>query len=259
LWKVEDMGKSGGPVTLCITSGKGGVGKTSVTVNLAYALARSGQRVLIVDGDLGLANVDVLLRLSVGKTLRDILDTNSDPLEAVVYVEPNLGILPANSGVPEMVTLGPDEQAQLGDVLDAISEHFDFVLVDTAAGIGPSVLWFNNFAQYSIVVVTPDPTSMTDAYALIKIMARDYDRDRFYLLMNSVGNALEGRQIYDNLQKVAQKFLNIHLQYLGIVPEDKAVIRGVREQVPFIRQSPQSEAARAVYALAELIRMLKNG
>jgi len=252
------MGKPAGPVTFCITSGKGGVGKTSVTVNLAFALAHNGQRVLIVDGDLGLANVDVLLRLSVQKTLRDILESDRDPMEAVVFVEPNIGILPASSGVPEMVTLGPDEQSELGNILNSISGHFDFVLVDTAAGIGPSVLWFNNFVDYNIIIITPDPTSMTDAYALIKIMARDYDRDRFHLVLNSVSSEQEAHQIYENLAKVAQKFLNLRLQFLGFVPSDKSVLKGVREQKPFIQQSPQSSAARAIFALAERVRMLKN-
>jgi len=185
------------PVTLCVTSGKGGVGKTSLAVNLAFALAQRGQHVLIVDGDLGLANVDVLLRLSVQRTIRDVLESGADPLEAVIYLERNLGVLPASSGVPEMVTLGPEEQAQLGEALTSISSHFNYVLVDTAAGIGPSVLWFNNFVNHNIIVLTPDPTSLTDAYALIKILARDYNRNRFYLVLNLVTSEQEGRQNYN--------------------------------------------------------------
>ena len=126
------------PVTLCITSGKGGVGKTSLAVNLAFALANKGLRVLVVDGDLGLANVDVLLGLSVKRTIRDVLDSGADPSETVVHLERNLGVLPASSGVPEMVTLGPEEQTRLGNVLTSIASHFDYALMDTAAGIGPA-------------------------------------------------------------------------------------------------------------------------
>lgn len=252
------MENSAGPVTLCITSGKGGVGKTSVTVNLAFALAQKGQRVLVVDGDLGLANVDVLLGLPVHKTIRDVLATHSDPLESVIYLEPNLGILPASSGVPEMVTMGPQEQAELGAILDPIIEHFDFVLVDTAAGIGPSVLWFNSFVDYNVVILTPDPTSMTDAYALIKVLARDYQRDQFHMILNLVESEKEAQQIFQNLSKVAEKFLNLHLQYLGAVPQDKAVMKAVREQHPFIKRAPQGKAALGIYALANRIAMLRR-
>ena len=246
------------PVTLCITSGKGGVGKTSLAVNLAFALAQKDQRVLVVDGDLGLANVDVLLRLSVQKTIRDVLESGADPLESVIYLERNLGVLPASSGVPEMVTLGPEEQAQLGDVLTSIASHFNYVLMDTAAGIGPSVLWFNNFVNHNIVLLSPDPASLTDAYALIKILSRDYNRNRFYLVLNFVSSEQEGRQTYETLERVAKKFLNLDLQYLGSIPQAKVVQEAVLKQAPFIQQVPQSEAAQAVFILADRIQTLKE-
>ena len=246
------------PVTLCITSGKGGVGKTSLAVNLAFALAQKDQRVLVVDGDLGLANVDVLLRLSVQKTIRDVLESGADPLESVIYLERNLGVLPASSGVPEMVTLGPEEQAQLGEVLTSISGHFDYVLMDTAAGIGPSVLWFNNFVNHNIIILSPDPTSLTDAYALIKILSRDYNRNHFYLVLNFVTSEREGRQTYETLERVAKKFLDLDLQYLGAIPQAKVVQEAVLKQAPFIQQVPQSKAAQAVFILADRIQTLKK-
>lgn len=238
------------PVMLCVTSGKGGVGKTSLTVNMAFALSRQGHRVLIVDGDLGLANIDVLLALNVKQTIRDVLERGGDPMEAVVYVEPNLGILPASSGVPEMVALGPDDQQQLGDILGSISTHFDYVLLDTAAGIGSSVLWFNSFAARNIVVVTPDPTSLTDAYALIKVLSRDYGLDSFFLLINQAASEQEGRQTYETLSRVAKQFLNLDTTFLGAIPLDKAVTRAVREQSPFILAAPQSKAAQALFQVA---------
>jgi len=248
---VEIAPKSPKPLMACLSSGKGGVGKTSLTVNLAFALAQKGLRVLVVDGDLGLANVDVLLGLQVKTNIRNIMDLEADPMEAVVYVEPGLGILPAGSGVPDMANLGPEDHRQLGEILRSIAGNFDIVLVDTAAGIGASVLWFNTLVDYNILVLTPDPTAMTDAYALIKVLSRDYHRKRFHLLVNQVKNDQEGRQVYDHLAKVASHFLNLNLVYLGAVPRDEAVSKGVRSQAPFIKVSPQSKAAQAVSRHAE--------
>ena len=247
------MRKSPKPVTVCLSSGKGGVGKTSLAVNLAFALVQRGVRVLLVDGDLGLANVDVLLGLQVQTTIRDILDREMDPLEAVVYVEPGLAVLPASSGVPDLANLGPEDHQQLGGILKPIAQHFDFVLVDTAAGIGPSVLWFNTYVDYNILVLTPDPTAMTDAYALIKVLSRDYHRRSFHLLLNQVKDAQEARQVYEHLARVASHFLNLNLEYLGAVPQDANVSKGVRNQAPFIKIAPESKAARAINSQADRV------
>ncbi len=242
------------PVMACLSSGKGGVGKTSLTVNLAFALAQKGLRVLVVDGDLGLANVDVLLGLQVKTTIQDVLDRDADPQEVVVYLEPHLGVLPSSSGVPDLANLGPEDHQQLGSILQPIAQHFDFILVDTAAGIGPSVLWFNTFVDYNILVLTPDPTAMTDAYALIKVLSRDYHRKTFHLLLNQVKNEAEARQVYEHLARVASHFLNLNLEYLGAVPQDATVSKGVRQQQPFIKIAPQSKAALAIFSQAERLR-----
>lgn len=243
-------------MTLCLSSGKGGVGKTSITVNLGWALARKGLRVLVVDGDLGLANVDILLGLAVQKTIRNILENDEDPREAVVYLTPNFGILPASSGVPEMVAIGPDDQNQLGLILKSLGAHFDYVLLDTAAGIGSSVLWFNLFADHNIIIFSADPTSLTDAYALIKILSRDHHRDRIHLLLNFVESEQEGHQTYDTMARVTKKFLNLDPGFLGSIPRDVAVVKAVREQSPFIENDPQSKASRAIMALADKILTL---
>lgn len=244
------------PVTVSLTSGKGGVGKTSLTVNLAYALSRKGKRVLIVDGDLGLANVDVLLRIHVEKNLRDIIENGEDPASVIVSAGPNLGVLPASSGVPEMLNLGQREQAVLESLLRKLSLQYDFVVVDTAAGIGQSVLWLNKFADYPIVVVTPDPTSMTDAYALIKVMAKDHGRDLFLVLVNETQSTREGEEVFGTLENVAGKFLQVKLRYLGSVPQDPEVAKAVRRQVPFLQTSPDTRAARAVLELSAAIEKL---
>ena len=238
------------PKFWCITSGKGGVGKTCLAVNLAFALANQAKRVLLVDGDLGLANVDVLLGLEVRANVRDILDRGADPLETVINVHPGLGVLPASSGVPEMANLGPDDQALLGEVLRTVATPFDHVLVDTAAGLGPAVLWFNAMADHSLVVVTPDPTALTDAYALIKVLAQQYQRRHFLVVLNNVQGEREARQTFGTLAQAAARFLDLQLDYLGAVPADPAVKRALRSQVPFLEQSPQNRASQAVKTIA---------
>lgn len=245
------------PVTVSMTSGKGGVGKTSLTVNLAVALSQRGKRVLIVDGDLGLANVDVLLRIQVDKNLRDVIENGEDPSGTVVEVSRNLGVLPASSGVPAMLNLGQREQSLLENLLRQVSSGYDVVLVDTAAGIGQSVLWLNNFVDHPVVVVTPDPTSMTDAYALIKVMARDHDRHDLHVVVNGLSSTREGREVFATLQNVAEKFLQVRLRHLGSVPQDPEVARAVRRQVPFLETSPDSKAARAVLELSAAVEMLQ--
>jgi len=236
---------------VCFSSGKGGVGKTSVAINLGLALVEKGRKVLLVDGDLGLANVDVMLGLTVRTTIRDVLERGDDPMQAVVFPEPDFGVLPASSGVPEMVNLGPEDHDQLAGVFGSIAKAFEYVLIDTAAGIGPSVLWLNSLADYNTVVLNPDPAALTDAYALIKVLHREYRREIFHLLVNLVRDEREGIQVCEGLAKVVRKFLGISLEYLGSVPRDPEVIRAVREQVPFVRQRPGCRAAGAVRKLAD--------
>jgi flagellar biosynthesis protein FlhG len=248
------------PVIFSLTSGKGGVGKTNLTVNLAFALSQRNHRVLVVDGDLGLANVDVLLRINVRRTLRDVMESGDDPTSALVSVEPNVAVLPSSSGVPQMLTLGVKEQSVLLKILKNITQGFDFVLVDTAAGIGPSVLWLNSFADYNIVVVTPDPTSMTDAYALIKVLYREHGRKDFYILLNLVADEREGLETFNKLSSAAVRFLDIRPKFLGSIPDDPLVTRSVRDQVPVVRRSPQSKAALAIQELARRISIFgKSG
>jgi len=238
------------PMRLCLSSGKGGVGKTSLAVNLAFALAGQGCRVLLVDGDLGLANVDVLLGLEVRLTLRELLAQDLDPRAALVYVAPGLAVLPAASGVAELVTLTPEDQVLLGRLLARLGRDFQVVLVDTAAGLGPAVLWFNTWAHHNLVVVTPDPTSLTDAYALIKVLSRAFGRKEFHLLVNQVSGEAEGERTFAALSQVASRFLEVKLDYLGSIPADPAVQQGVREQLPFVQAAPRAAASRAVASVA---------
>lgn len=234
------------PHIICISSGKGGVGKTSFTVNLATALAGQSKQVLLIDGDLGLANVDIVLGLNVKHTLREIVEEDRDPMETLEEIVPGFFVLPASSGVPEMANLSYEEQAYLTNSLEHITDNFDYVLVDTAAGIGDSVLWFNDWSDTNIIILTPDPTSMTDAYALIKVLNTRYDKTDFSLIINSVKSKKEGKEVFASMGAVLSKFLGITANHLGVIPQDSSVATAIRTQKPFLVTEPESRASKAV-------------
>ncbi len=236
---------------ICISSGKGGVGKTTLVVNLAYCLADKGKKVLMVDGDLGLANVDVMLGITAQKTISDVMDRGADPFDALIQLTENLSVLPASSGAPDMVSLGPEEQNLLGQYLDGMVGKFDIMLADTAAGIGPSVRWFNQFVDHNMVVATPDPTSLTDSYALMKVLKQEHDIRGFHLVLNLVKSREQGEKTFATLADAAKKFLDLHLQYLGPVLEDEAVPLAIRNQKPLVLTSPSSPASLTIKELGE--------
>jgi flagellar biosynthesis protein FlhG len=238
------------PFSMCITSGKGGVGKTSLAVNLAAALARENQKALIIDGDLGLANVDIFFGLAVNANILDILASGRDPIDCVSFPMKNLGVLPATSGVPEMVALGPGDQDRLGSYLQRLFQHFDLVIVDTAAGIGASVMWFNTFVRDNLVVLVPEPTAITDAYALVKVLSTDHRRRRFDIVVNQTADEEEGARVFRQFQMVAGNFLDVELNHLGTVVSDPQVGQAVRRQKPFVLASHFGPAARAVRRIA---------
>lgn len=239
-----------GPQVICVSSGKGGVGKTSITVNVSVALARAGKRVLLVDGDLGLANVDIVLGLSVKHTVRETVEEGAKLADILLQIEPGFFVLPASSGVPEMASLSFEEQTFLTNALEDIMGDFDYVLIDCAAGIGESVLWFNRWADHSVVILGPDPTSMTDAYALIKVMAAQFGRQEFYLIANNVKTQKEGADLFNSMAAVLKNFLRIEPELLGVLPSDPAVSKAIRAQTPFILNAPEAKASKAVKVLA---------
>lgn len=245
--------KNHSPKIICVSSGKGGVGKTSFSVNVASALAQKGKKVLLIDGDLGLANVDVLLGLQVKHTIREALEDGRDPRSLFAEIIPGFHVLPASSGVPEMANLSHEEQVFLTNTLDGIVAMYDYILVDTAAGIGDSVLWFNNWAHENIVILSPDPTSMTDAYALIKVLNARYGKNRFHLIVNSVKSKKEADDVFQNIRHVLVRFLQLHPHMLGSIPQDSSVTMAIRHRKPFLLTGPGGRASKSIYAIAEMI------
>ena len=248
----QSEGSNHTPEIICLSSGKGGVGKTSLTVNLAASLAKQHKKVLVVDADLGLANVDILLGLNVQHTVQEALDQGA-PLANILVESHGFFILPASSGVPEMANLAYEDQAYLTSSLEQVIGDFDYVFVDCAAGLGESVLWFNQWAHTNVIILTPDPTSMTDAYALGKVLATKYDKKTFQLVINNVRSKKEGLEVYGNMALVFKKFLNIEPNLLGIVPSDQHVAQAIRRQSPFVLDAPDSKASKALFELQKNI------
>jgi flagellar biosynthesis protein FlhG len=238
---------------LSITSGKGGVGKTAVVSNVAVSLAKQGKKVLIIDADLGLANVDVVLGLSPAYNLNHFFNGERTLEEVMVEGPYGLKILPAGSGVQQYTRLDGQLKMRLIDSLDALEEHFDVVLIDTEAGISDNVTYFNVAAQDILVVTTPEPTAITDAYALMKLLSTQYHQKRFLLAVNSVRSADEGLDVFEKLTMVSGRYLDIFLDYLGCIPYDKKMHESVRQQQVMVDLFPDHKVAKSFNNLAETL------
>jgi flagellar biosynthesis protein FlhG len=230
------------PVIATITSGKGGVGKTFVTLNLAARLASQGRKVLVVDCDLGLANVDIMLGIHPRLTLKDILFGNALPEDVIIPVKGGFDLLPACSGVREMAQL-LHEKIQVVKTVVLSREGYDIILLDTGAGIAETVLQFNLLAPRNIVVMNRELTSITDGYAMMKVMHQVFERDTFSLIANAVADEHEGDKIFHHVDGICRRFLGFALDYLGPVFRDDAVPKSILRQHPLVLADPASKAA----------------
>lgn len=242
---------------ITVSSGKGGVGKSNLVINLAMALDRLGERVLILDADLGLANIDVLLGLSPKYNVSHVLNGGRRLEEVLVKGPGGIRIMPASSGVQEMTRLTDEQKLVFLDLLDGLESEIDILLIDTGAGISDTVLYFNLAAQDKIVMVTPEPTSLTDAYALIKVLYTRHGERHFKVVVNQVRDEKAGRAVFAQISKVADHFLDgLSLDYLGSIPHDPNVTRAVLQQKPFMQLFPETPASMAVDAIARNIRKM---
>jgi flagellar biosynthesis protein FlhG len=243
-----------------VTSGKGGVGKTFVAANLAAAFARLGERVLVLDADLGLANLDVVLNLFPKITLHDVFTGKSALNDAILPAPGGFSVLLAGSGMVEYSRLTPEVREQLQQVIAEVAPRFDRVLLDTGAGISDVVLYTVSLADQVLVVATPEPTSMTDAYAAIKVLATTQGRRSVQLLVNQARRPGEGRAVRNQLQQVVDRYVNpgldraLAIELVGEVPADPAVRDAVLRRQLLLDSLPGTPAAVAVVSVATRLR-----
>ncbi len=236
--------------TIAVASGKGGVGKTNVVANLAIAMRARGLNVMIFDADLGLSNIDVLLHLAPHYNIQHVLRGEMSLRDVVVEGPHGIKILPAGSGVQELTSLDEFQRLKIMEEFDSYVSDMDVLLIDTAAGISENVAFFCIAAQEIVVVTSPEPTAITDAYALIKVLCTRYQEKEFHVLVNSVKSPEEGYDVFRRLSAATEKFLSISLNYLGDLPFDEMVPKAVRAQKAFIDVYPNTPTSQRIRELA---------
>lgn len=235
---------------LTMASGKGGVGKSCLTANLATLLARSGLRVMLVDGDFGLANLDILLGVQAGATLEQVLAGDARLQDAVIGVEPNLWLVPASSGILEMKNASSATRERLAELFEQCPWEMDLILVDVGAGIQPNVLSLHSPAFRSLIMLTPEPTALMDAYGLIKLLNRHSGVGEFHIVVNQVTDEREARQIFQKFKDVADRFIDVRMEYLGHWIRDEKVKQAVMNRKILIDYEREAASITSLRSLA---------
>lgn len=238
---------------IAVSAGKGGVGKSNVAINLAVALAESGKKILLLDADLGLANIDIMLGLYARYNLSHVMQGVCRLSDIMLTGPHDIKIIPAASGTDYMAQLSPVQHAGIIDSFNELTDEFDYMIIDTAAGISDTVLSFTRSSQEMIVVICDQPTSLTDSYALIKVMSQRFDWSHFHVLVNMVRSTQEGMDVFNKLYQVTDQFLEIHLNYLGMVPFDDLVHQAVKKQEAVVMAYPDCLASKAFQQLAKVV------
>ena len=240
---------------IAITSGKGGVGKTNLISNIAFMLAKSGKRVLLMDADLGLGNVDILLGLAPKYNISHVLKGEKNLSDIIVNGPGGISIIPASSGIQKVTDLNEEEKLVLMEQFNSIDDEFDYFLIDTGAGISKNVTYFCVASQNIIVVATPEPTSITDAYALMKVLYKNYQEKKFNLIVNMANNQNDALQVYNTLTLVIDKYLGmeISLSYLGFIPVDNKFPQAVRKQKLISEIFPSGDTAKSFLKIVKKI------
>lgn len=247
-------------ISFSILSGKGGVGKSNLALNICFGLHLMGQRVLLIDCDMGLANMDVLLGIAPQMHIQDILIRNQDPSSVLVPIgqDPNFDLMPANSGMAEFAELDTGARSMLRDRINPLASRYEYVCMDLGAGISSTALGFAAMTTLRLVIITPEPTSLTDSYAMMKVLTARHNVQDFYILVNQVDSAAEGKQTYNRLAAVCKRFLGFAPVYLGEVRTDRALIDAVRKQKPLMQIAPMSPAATDCMAAAQQLQRLRD-
>lgn len=230
--------------TIAVTSGKGGVGKTNVAANVAIELRKTGKRVMIMDADLGLSNIDILFQLTPRYNIQHVLNGEMALKDIIVEGPLGIKILPASSGVQELTALDEFQRLKLLEGFDCNDIDIDYLIIDTAAGISENVAFFCVAAQETVIVTSPEPTAITDAYALVKVLSTRYQEKNFRVLVNMAKSDGEALEVFKRLSLAAEKFLNISLDYIGHIPFDHSLQRAVKEQRAVVDIYPDSTAAK---------------